>query len=146
MTSAFRLAALALMLILAFTAIAVAQSNPAAEPSGDKPAAATSEPKTIDGLTVYKPGRGITPPRATYSPTPEYSEKARKAKYQGTCVLWLIVGADGNAHDIKVTQGLGKGLDEQAIAAVKTWKFEPARKDGEPVAVEINVEVTFRLR
>lgn len=146
MPKAFKLAGASLMLLLALGALGAAQANPGAEPGADKPAAATSEPKTIDGQMVYKPGHGITPPRVTYSPTPEYSEKARKAKYQGTCVLWLIVGADGNPHDIKVTQGLGKGLDEKAIEAVKKWKFEPAKKDGEPVAVEINVEVTFHLR
>jgi TonB family protein len=145
MTKAFRLAGVSLMLLLAFSALGAAQSNPGAEPAADKPSSATSEPKTIDGQTVYKVERGITPPRATYSPPPDYSEKARKAKYQGTCILWLVVGADGNPHDIKVTRGLGKGLDEKAIEAVKKWKFEPARKDGQPVAVEINVEVMFRL-
>ena len=72
-------------------------------------------------------------------------EEARKAKYQGTCVLWLVVGPDGRPRDIRVARSLGLGLDEKAIEAVKTWKFEPAMKDGKPVAVQINVEVSFRL-
>jgi TonB family protein len=87
----------------------------------------------------------VSAPKALYSPDPEYSEEARKAKYQGTCVLWLIVGPDGRPRDIKVARSLGLGLDEKAIEAVKSWKFEPAMKDGKPVAVQINVEVDFRL-
>jgi periplasmic protein TonB len=97
------------------------------------------------GGEVYKVGRGVTPPRAIYSPDPQYSKKARKAKFQGTCVLWLVVGADGKPRNIRVQRTLGMGLDEEAIKAVEKWKFEPARKDGQPVAVQINVEVTFRL-
>ena len=87
----------------------------------------------------------MSAPRAIYQPDPEYSEEARKAKYQGTVVLWMIVTADGRPRDIHVQRSVGMGLDEKAIEAVKTWKFEPARKDGVPVAVQINVEVSFRL-
>ena len=97
------------------------------------------------GGGVYKVGGGVSAPRAIYQPDPEYSEEARKAKYQGTCVLWLVVGPDGRPRDIKVARTLGLGLDEKAIEAVKQWKFEPAMKDGKPVAVQINVEVSFRL-
>ncbi len=93
---------------------------------------------------ILMPG-GIRPPHVIYSPDPEYSKKALKAKFQGTCVLWLIVGADGNPRDIKVERPLGKGLDEKAIEAVKKWRFEPGTKDGAPVATQIEVEVTFRL-
>jgi periplasmic protein TonB len=97
------------------------------------------------GGGVFRVGGGVSAPKAVYSPDPEYSEEARKAKYQGTCVLWLIVGPDGRPRDIKVSRTLGLGLDEKAIEAVKTWRFEPAMKDGRPVAVQINVEVSFRL-
>jgi TonB family protein len=97
------------------------------------------------GGGVFRVGGGVSAPRAVYSPDPEYSEEARKAKYQGTCVLWLIVGPDGKPRDIKIARSLGLGLDEKAIEAVKQWKFEPAMKDGKPVAVQINVEVDFRL-
>jgi periplasmic protein TonB len=97
------------------------------------------------GGGVFRVGGGVSAPRPTYTPDPEYSEEARKAKYQGTCVLWLIVGPDGKPRDIKVARTLGLGLDEKAIEAVKQWKFEPAMKDGKPVAVQINVEVSFRL-
>ena len=93
----------------------------------------------------FRVGGGVSAPRAIYAPDPEYSEEARKAKYQGTCVLWLVVGPDGRPREIRVARTLGLGLDEKAIEAVKTWKFEPAMKDGRPVAVQINVEVTFHL-
>ena len=97
------------------------------------------------GGGVFRVGGGVSAPRVTYQPDPEYSEEARKAKYQGTCVLWLVVGPDGRPRDIRVARSLGLGLDEKAIEAVKNWKFEPAMKDGKPVAVQINVEVDFRL-
>ena len=97
------------------------------------------------GGGAYRVGGGVSGPRLTYSPDPEYSEEARKAKFQGTCVLWVVVGADGRPRDIKVARTLGLGLDEKAIEAVKTWRFEPGKKDDKPVATMINVEVTFRL-
>lgn len=97
------------------------------------------------GGGVFHVGGGVSAPKPVYSPDPEYSEEARKAKYQGVCVLWLVVGPDGKPRDIKVSRSLGLGLDEKAIEAVKTWKFEPAMKDGQPVAVQINVQVDFHL-
>ena len=97
------------------------------------------------GNGAYRVGGGVSAPRALYQPDPEYSEEARKAKYQGVVVLWVIVGPDGRVHDMRVQRALGLGLDEKAMEAVKTWKFDPARKDGQPVAVQINVEVNFRL-
>jgi periplasmic protein TonB len=97
------------------------------------------------GGGVFRVGGGVSAPRAIATPDPEYSEEARKAKYQGVCVLWLIVGPDGRPRDIKVARTLGMGLDQKAIEAVRQWKFEPAMKDGQPVAVQINVEVNFRL-
>lgn len=93
----------------------------------------------------YKVGGGVQAPRAVFTPDPEYSEEARKAKYQGVVVLWLIVGPDGRPRDMRVQRGLGMGLDQKAMEAVKQWKFDPATKDGKPVAVQINVEVNFRL-
>jgi TonB family protein len=93
----------------------------------------------------YRVGGGVSAPKALYAPDPEYSEEARKAKYQGTVVLWVVVGPDGRPRDLKVQRTLGMGLDEKAMEAVRTWKFEPARLNGSPVAVQINVEVNFRL-
>jgi TonB family protein len=91
------------------------------------------------------PNRDVTPPRATYTPEPEYSDKARKKKIQGVVVLSLTVGADGLPHDISVEKGIGYGLDEKAVETVSHWKFDPARKDGQPIDKHITVEVQFRL-
>ena len=97
------------------------------------------------GGGVFRVGGGVSAPRALDAPDPEYSEEARKAKYQGTVVLWMIVDPNGSPRDVRVTRRLGMGLDEKAIEAVRKWKFEPAMKDGKPVAVQISVEVNFRL-
>jgi TonB family protein len=97
------------------------------------------------GGGVYRVGGGVSAPRVIYQPDPEYTEEARKAKYQGVVVLWLIVGQDGRTKDIRISRSLGMGLDQKAVEAVKQWKFEPAKKDGVPVAVQLNVEVNFRL-
>ncbi len=97
------------------------------------------------GGGVFKVGGGVSAPRAIYAPDPDYSEEARKAKYEGTVVLWLVVGPDGRPRQMRVTRSLGMGLDEKALEAVREWKFEPALKDGRPVAVQISVEVNFRL-
>ncbi len=97
------------------------------------------------GGGAFRVGNGVSAPRALDTPDPEYSEEARKAKYQGVVVLWLIVGPDGKPRDIRVSRPLGMGLDQKAVEAVQHWRFEPAMKDGRPVAVQINVEVNFRL-
>ena len=97
------------------------------------------------GGGVFHVGGGVSPPRQIYAPEPEFSEEARKAKYQGVCTLGLIVGTDGRPSNIHVLSALGMGLDEKAIEAVKNWRFEPAMKDGHPVRVEIAVEVDFHL-
>lgn len=97
------------------------------------------------GGGVFRVGGGVSAPKALDTPDPEYSEEARKAKYQGTCILWLIVDQNGHPQQIKVARSLGMGLDQKAVEAVQHWKFEPAMKDGHPVAVQINVEVNFRL-
>ena len=112
--------------------------------SGEGPGVGPGRGGGIGG-GVFRVGGGVSAPKELYAPEPEYSEEARKAKYQGTCVLYVIVGADGRPRDLRVARSLGLGLDEKAIDAVKTWKFEPAMKDGKPVAVAISVEVEFRL-
>ncbi len=97
------------------------------------------------GGGIYRVGNGISAPHAIYDPEPLYSEEARKSKMEGVVALWLIVGADGRPHDVRVQRSLGMGLDEKAIEAVRTWKFQPAMKDGRPVAVQVTVEVNFRM-
>jgi TonB family protein len=88
---------------------------------------------------------GATRPRLIYGPEPEYSEQARKAKVQGSIALTVTVDANGDVADVKVVKGLGSGLDEKAIEAVRTWKFKPGTEDGTPVRSEIAVDVSFHL-
>ena len=90
-------------------------------------------------------GKVVTAPKALYSPDPEYSAQARKHDVQGTCVLGVVIGPDGNPNSIWVVRPLGYGLDQKAFQTVQQWKFSPAKRDGTPVAVVINVEVQFRL-
>jgi periplasmic protein TonB len=97
------------------------------------------------GGGFYRIGGGVTAPRLIYAPDPEFSEEARQAKYQGVVVLWAIVGTDGRTHDILVMRSLGMGLDEKAMDAIRRWRFEPGCKGGVPVAVQVNIEVAFRL-
>jgi TonB family protein len=97
------------------------------------------------GGGAYRVGGGVSAPRVIYAPEPEFSEEARKAKFQGTVVLQIVVGPDGRTHDLRVRRSLGMGLDERAIEAIRQWRFEPSRKDGIPVAVMVSVEVNFRF-
>src|SRR5438045_1686893 len=97
------------------------------------------------GGGLYRVGGGVSPPRIIYQIDPEFSEEARKAKYQGTVIVNVEIFPDGRVHNARIARSLGLGLDEKALEAVRQWKFEPARKDGQPVAVLVNVEVNFRL-
>jgi protein TonB len=98
------------------------------------------------GGGIYKLGDiGVTAPVAKFTPEPDFSEEARKAKYQGVVVLAAIIGPDGKPRNIHVVRSLGMGLDEKAIEKVRTWLFEPGKKNGSPVAVAMNLEVDFRL-
>lgn len=129
------------------TAMAVGQGKPN-ENSG--PCCEQSEPsKTVmvHGVAepVYRPGKGVSIPRATYQPPAEYSDKARKRKIEGIVMLSAVVTSEGLLTDIRVTKGLGYGLDEKAVQALGRWKFQPAMKDGKPVSVEVVVEQNFHL-
>jgi TonB family protein len=97
------------------------------------------------GGGVFKVGGGVTAPSLLYKVEPEYSEEARKAKYQGTVILYVEVSPDGRAVNPRVVRSLGLGLDEKAIEAVRKWKFRPGYKDGKPVTVAATIEVNFRL-
>jgi len=97
------------------------------------------------GGGVYRVGGGVTAPVLLYKKEPEYSEEARKAKYQGTVLLYIEVDPSGKATNIRVPAQPGLGLDEKAIEAVRQWKFKPGYKDGKPVTVAATIEVNFRL-
>src|SRR5260370_27296661 len=95
--------------------------------------------------SVYKIGGGVSPPRIVSKVEPASSEEARRLVASSTVSISLVVGADGSIRDLKVARGAGFGLDEQAIAAVSQWRFQPSTKGGEPVAVYATVELNFKL-
>ena len=97
------------------------------------------------GGAAYKIGGGVSAPVPIFRPEPEYSEEARKAKWQGAVLLSIVVDENGNPQDIKVIRALGLGLDQKAIEAVQKWRFKPGLKDGKPVPVSADIEVNFRL-
>jgi periplasmic protein TonB len=97
------------------------------------------------GGGAYRIGGGVSPPRILSKVEPEYSEEARKAKFQGTVLLYVVVDEKGNPRDIKILRPLGLGLDQKAVEAVEKWKFSPGLKDGKPVPVQAQIEVNFRL-
>jgi TonB family protein len=97
------------------------------------------------GGGVYRIGGGVTAPSLVSKVEPEYSEEARKARYQGVVTLYIQVDPDGRARNMRVLHSLGMGLDERALEAVKQWRFKPGMKDGRPVTVEALIEVAFRL-
>ena len=104
--------------------------------SADKPASESP---------VARIGHGVSPPKVLNQHEPSFSEPARRAKYQGTVVLGLIVDPSGSPSKVHILTPIGCGLDDAAVRTVETWKFKPAERDGNPVAVEIAVEVDFHL-
>ncbi|MGB7352846.1 MAG: TonB family protein [Acidobacteriaceae bacterium] len=99
--------------------------------------ASLSQPKT------YEVGNGITAPKLIHSVVPQLSDEAHKAHYGGTCLLSLMVGADGVPRRVYVVRPLGMGLDQRAVEAVKQFRYEPATREGMPVPVQITVKVVF---
>ncbi len=97
------------------------------------------------GGGAYRIGGGVSAPTLIYKVEPEYSEDARKAKFQGTVVISLVVDEKGMPRDMKIVRPLGLGLDEKAIEAVLKWRFRPGYLNGKPVAVTATIEVNFRL-
>jgi len=97
------------------------------------------------GGGLMRPGGGVSAPQVIYSVDPEFSDEARRAKYQGICVVAVIVDPQGNPQRVHVVRPLGMGLDEKAMEAVRQYKFKPAYYQGHPVAVEVNIEVNFRI-
>lgn len=114
-----RTAALALILVL-FAGIAMAEEEP-----------------------VLDMGPGITPPRVTRQVNPTYKPDTEGFRISGTVIVGLVVSSKGEAKDVHVVKSLDKTVDQSAVEAVQQWQFEAARKDGQPVAVRITVEIRF---
>jgi periplasmic protein TonB len=93
---------------------------------------------------VYEVGAGVSAPRLIEKAAPDYSDEAREARIEGAVSMSVEIHPDGRAHNIQVTRALGSGLDEQAIAAVEQWRFEPGLKAGEAVIVNATIVMNFR--
>ena len=96
-------------------------------------------------MVAYSVPAAASAPRNWCTASSPNTPKARKAKYQGTVVLYAVVDPDGLVRTVRVTRSLGLGLDEKALQAVRQWKFRPGLRNGQPVAVAASIEVTFRL-
>ena len=101
---------------------------------------------TVHAQEVYRPGNGVTTPTVVKDVKPQYTEKARAAGIQGVVELTVVVGMDGLVSDVKVAQPLDDELDQQAVEAMRQWTFKPGTKDGKPVAVRVDVQMTFTLK
>jgi periplasmic protein TonB len=112
--------------------------------NGDKDGSGLGDGPGGDGFAGVH-GRNVTQPLLLLRKDPEYSEEARKAKFQGTVELSIVVNAAGQVTNVRVLRGLGMGLDERAIEAVRQWKFRAGTVDGKPVSTRATVEVNFRL-
>ena len=98
---------------------------------------------------IYQYGQydssGLTIPRAIFFPEPELSGQARNARYQGTNVLQIVVDKNGLVSRMQVVRHLGMGLDAQSLKIIKTWRFQPGVLHGQPVAVRLNIELSYKL-
>ena len=122
--------AIALIIVLAHPASLLSQDN--------------STKETYDGVPLCHNRRGVFP-RRIHTPDPEYDDKDRKKKIQGTVTLSAILTTEGKLADIKVRKSLTPGLDQQAIKAVSQWTFEPVAEDGQTCPTRMNVQVQFRF-
>jgi TonB family protein len=131
-----RESAAALLLLLPACVVLAQQAVP--------PTDATTPTQSNEPL--YKIGGHISAPQIKHRVTAQYTEEARRANYQGVCLIGLIVNAQGDPVNVRVVRPLGMGLDEKALEAIRQYKFKPAIKDGRtPVPVMITIEFVFRL-
>jgi protein TonB len=123
--------------------------NPNSAPAIHRtPAAATAPQSGQDAPRIYRPGGGVKPPRLVSDVKPQYTPEAMDARIQGTVRLEAVVLDSGQVGDVEVTQSLDTvyGLDAEAVKAMRQWQFEPGTKDGKPVAVRVEVEMSFTLK
>ncbi len=121
-----------------------AQTQTAAPPDS------TPSPPTVPSAANPTPplrriGGSVMPPVVLNAPTPQFSEQARAAKIGGSVLVYLEVDTNGAPRHVRVLRGVGMGLDEKAVEAVRQYKFKPATEDGQPVPVAMNVEVNFKV-
>jgi TonB family protein len=145
----------AVLLAVTFSALAISGASgqqKSAETHAAQPDSATTAELTKNTLKVCAPAGSASPPCAQiapkpkYHPDPKYPREARDARYYGTVLLWIIIDPTGRVSHIRVARSQPYGLDEAAIKTVERWRFEPAKMaDKTPVAVQINIEVNFKL-
>ena len=97
------------------------------------------------GVVAKRIGDGVSAPVLIYQVDPEFSEEARKAKFSGNVEVYIWVDTDGKPSHIRVVRGVGMGLDEKAVEAVRQYRFKPAMKDGKPVQVDLYIDVNFQI-
>lgn len=136
------------MLTAVILAVLTLQAQPPVRvlPPTTMPQAAQEKPWPPPGITRVTDD--IVPPRATYEVRPRYTSEAMKAGVSGAVLLEAVVDAKGQVGEVRVTRSLDRefGLDDRAVAAVKQWRFAPARKDGVAVPVVVEIEMTFTVR
>lgn len=102
--------------------------------------------RTASGEPIYRAGaKGVSLPRCTYMPNPPYSDAARKARLSGSLMVEAIITPQGTLEGLRIVRGLPGGLNQNALATLKTWRCSPSLKDGQPVPVAVPFEVNFRL-
>ncbi len=94
----------------------------------------------------WRPGSGVEPPTLVSQVKPDYTEDARRRGVSGDVLMTVVVLRDGSVADIHVMHGLGYGLDERAVEAVRQWRFNAGRRHGLPVDVQVEIAIEFRLR
>lgn len=145
--------------------VSAAASIPVLEPQATAPSATAEQEGSLvphqarpnpDASGQYHVGDGVLGPRLIYSVDPEFTEKARRKKLGGTCLVSILVDTEGNPQDVRVVKSIAStaapslrdtaaGLDEKAVEAAKQYKFKPATFQGKPVPVEVKVEIGFRI-
>jgi periplasmic protein TonB len=129
------------VLLTALVAFAVATPIGAQDSNGAAPAQKSGD---AGAHGVYKVGGDVSAPVLIRSVKPEYPENAGDTSVSGPVQVTLWVDVNGNPSHVRVTHGLGMGLDQKAVEAVRQYKYKPGTKDGKPVMVELNIEVNFQ--
>ena len=125
-----------LLLLAAQPAVAQQSTTPPSAPQGQQ---------AVDSDTPLHVGGTVVPPTALYRVDPEFSEQARREKFSGTVRVYLWVEKDGTPSHVRVAKGVGHGLDEKALEAVKQYQFKPATLNGEPVRVDLYIDISFEI-
>jgi len=121
------------------------QQQPSASPPAQEHSTSPIEPGRPDQGAIHI-DKSVTPPVLLYSVQPEFSKKARKAKFGGKVQVYLWVEKDGLPSHVRVIRGVGMGLDENAVTAISQYRFKPAMQNGKPVVVDIYIDVNFIIK